>query len=62
MRRASKQLRELRAQLFAQLVVEIDERLIEQQQLRVLRERTSQRCSLLLAAGQLRRIARQERT
>ena len=58
---ARKQLRELRAQLFAKLVVEIDERLIEQQQLGVLRERTSQRRSLLLTARQLRRIARQER-
>ena len=58
---AGEQLRQLVAQLLAQLVVEIGERLVEQHEIGVLDERPGDRGALLLAAGQLVRHAPQHR-
>ena len=49
--------RQLGAQLLAQLVVEIGERLVEQHQVGALDQRARDRGALLLAAGQLQRRA-----
>ena len=54
------QRRELLAQLLAQLVVQVDQRLVEQHQRRVFGQRARQRHALLLAARQLGRQALQE--
>ena len=51
---------ELEARLLAQLAVERGQRLVEQQQLRLLDERARQRHALLLAARKLLRLARAE--
>ena len=51
---------ELDPQLLAQLVVEIDQRLVEQQQLGVLGQRPADRGALLLAARELGREPVQE--
>ena len=50
------QLAQFRAQFLAQLVVEVDQRLVEQQQAGVLDERAGDRGALLLASRQLRRM------
>ena len=55
------QLRQLVAQLLAQLEVEIGERLVEQNEVGVLDQRAGQRGALLLPAGQLGRAALQHR-
>ena len=49
------------AQVLAQLRVEIGQRLVEQTDRRLGDERTPKRDALLLAAGQLRRLAAQQR-
>ena len=51
------QLTHLLAQLFAQLVVEVDQRLIEQNQRSILDQRPRHRRALLLATGQFQRVA-----
>ncbi|MNN25373.1 hypothetical protein D3C81_1388450 [compost metagenome] len=48
------------AQFLAQLVVKVDQRFVQQHQRRVLGQRPGQRHALLLAAGQFRRVARQQ--
>ncbi len=48
------------AQFFAQLVVEIDQRFIEQHQVGVLDQRPRHGRALLLATGQLRRLTRKK--
>ncbi|MNQ47449.1 hypothetical protein D3C85_612930 [compost metagenome] len=54
------QLAHFLAQLFAQFVVEVDQRLIEQDQLGILDQRAGHSGALLLTAGQLQRIALQK--
>ncbi|CFE02812.1 Uncharacterised protein [Bordetella pertussis] len=51
---------QLFAQGFAQLVVQVDQRFVQQHQRRVLDQRARQRHALLLAAGQFGRIAVQQ--
>ncbi|MNR13991.1 hypothetical protein D3C85_1304360 [compost metagenome] len=51
------QLAHFLAQLFAQLVVEVDQRLVEQDQLGVLDQRPGHGRALLLTTGKLQRIA-----
>ncbi len=58
---AREQPRELVAQLLAQLVVEVGERLVEEDEVRLLHQGAGQRGALLLAAGQLGRLAVEER-
>ncbi|MNT14502.1 hypothetical protein D3C72_1495110 [compost metagenome] len=54
------QLRQFLAQFFAQLVVKVDQRLVQQHQRRLLGQRTRQCHALLLPAGELGRIAVQQ--
>lgn len=54
------ELQQLRAQFLAELVVEIDQRLVEQQQGSVLGERTGEGNPLLLATGEFRRSPLEE--
>ena len=53
------QLAHFLAQLLTQLVIEVDQRFVEQDQRGVLDQRPRHGRALLLAAGQLQRIARQ---
>ena len=55
------QLLDLAARLHAQLGVEVGERLVHQEHLRVAHERAAERDALLLAAGELARLAVQQR-
>ena len=59
--RPAKKLRQFVAQFLAQLVVEIGERLVEQDEVAVLDERAGDRRALLLSAGKLGRPALQHR-
>ena len=52
---------DLDAQLRAQLGVEVGQRLVEQEDVDVAHQRTADRHALALAAGQLRRLALQQR-
>ncbi len=58
---AGKQPRQLFAHFLAQLVVEIGQRLVEQDEVAVLHDGASDRCALLLPAGKLARPAPQHR-
>ncbi len=53
--------RQLFAQLLAELVVEVRERLVEEHEVGALHDGARQRCALLLAAGKLERAARKQR-